>query len=102
MVSGKFDSYAYELQHAQVKVQVLEERLRQQRIAKYGPGSEKLSKPDERFRDVRIPEIDGNLLGAVAGYPEGKDVGGIAEGYAVIKTRLSSSRICCVVCVANT
>ena len=43
VVSGKFDSYAYELQHAQVKVQVLEERLRQQRIAKYGPGSEKLS-----------------------------------------------------------
>jgi transposase len=42
-VSGKFDSYEYELQHAQMKVQVLEERLRQQRIAKYGPGSEKLS-----------------------------------------------------------
>jgi hypothetical protein len=35
VVSGKFDSYAYELQHAQMKVQVLEERLRQQRIAKY-------------------------------------------------------------------
>jgi transposase len=42
-VSGKFNSYEYELQHAQMKVQVLEERLRQQRIAKYGPGSEKLS-----------------------------------------------------------
>ena len=42
-VSGKFNSYEYELQHAQLKVQVLEERLRQQRIAKYGPGSEKLS-----------------------------------------------------------
>jgi hypothetical protein len=39
-VSGKFNSYEYELQHAQLKVQVLEERLRQQRIAKYGPGSE--------------------------------------------------------------
>ena len=43
VVSGKFNSYEYELQHAQMKVQVLEERLRQQRIAKYGPSSEKLS-----------------------------------------------------------
>jgi len=43
VVSGKFDSYANELQHAQLKVQVLEERLRQHRIAKYGPGSETLS-----------------------------------------------------------
>lgn len=42
-VSGKFNSYEYELQYAQMKNQVLEERLRQQRIAKYGPGSEKLS-----------------------------------------------------------
>lgn len=42
-VSGKFNSYEYQLQNAQMKVQVLEERLRQQRIAKYGPGSEKLS-----------------------------------------------------------
>ena len=42
-VSGKLNSYEYELQNAQMKVQVLEERLRQQRIAKYGPGSEKLS-----------------------------------------------------------
>jgi transposase len=42
-VSGKFDSYEYELQHARMKNQVLEERLRQQRIAKYGPGSETLS-----------------------------------------------------------
>jgi len=36
-VSVKFNSYEYELQYAQMKVQVLEERLRQQRIAKYGP-----------------------------------------------------------------
>ena len=42
-VSVKFNSYEYELQYAQMKVQVLEERLRQQRIAKYGPGSETLS-----------------------------------------------------------
>ncbi|MGC9199798.1 MAG: IS66 family transposase [Acidobacteriaceae bacterium] len=32
-----------ELHYAQLKIQVLEERLRQQRIAKYGPGSETLS-----------------------------------------------------------
>ena len=31
------------LQHAELKILVLEERLRLQRIAKYGPGSEKLS-----------------------------------------------------------
>src|SRR5271165_5192344 len=31
------------LQYAELKICVLEERLRQQRIAKYGPGSEKLS-----------------------------------------------------------
>ncbi len=42
-VSGKFNSYEYELQHAQMKVQVLEERLRLARIAKYGKASEKLS-----------------------------------------------------------
>jgi transposase len=32
-----------ELEYAQLKIQVLEERLRLQRIARYGPGSEKLS-----------------------------------------------------------
>jgi transposase len=42
-VSGKFNSYEFLLQNAQLKVQVLEERLRLARIAKYGPGSEKLS-----------------------------------------------------------
>ena len=42
-VSGKFNSYEFLLQNAQMKVQVLEERLRLARIAKYGPGSEKLS-----------------------------------------------------------
>ena len=31
------------LQHAELKIRVLEERLRLLRIAKYGPGSEKLS-----------------------------------------------------------
>jgi transposase len=36
-------SYQNQLQYAELKIRVLEERLRQQRIAKYGPGSEKLS-----------------------------------------------------------
>jgi hypothetical protein len=42
-VDGKFNSYGYELQNAQIRVQVLEGRLRQRRIARYGPGSEELS-----------------------------------------------------------
>ena len=36
-------SYQNKLQYAELKIQVLEERLRLVRIAKYGPGSEKLS-----------------------------------------------------------
>jgi transposase len=36
-------STANELAYAQLKIQTLEERLRLQRIARYGPGSEKLS-----------------------------------------------------------
>ena len=36
-------AYQNQLEYAELKIQVLEERLRQQRIAKYGPGSEKLS-----------------------------------------------------------
>jgi len=42
-VIGRFDSYEYELQYARLKYQVLEERLRLARIAKYGKASEKLS-----------------------------------------------------------
>ncbi len=37
------ESQKKELEYARLKIQVLEERLRQQRIARYGPGSEKLS-----------------------------------------------------------
>jgi transposase len=36
-------SYQNKLQYAELKIQVLEERLRLVRIAKYGPGSEKLA-----------------------------------------------------------
>ena len=36
-------SYKDELQYRAMKIQLLEEKLRLQRIAKYGPGSEKLS-----------------------------------------------------------
>ncbi|HEX9199478.1 MAG TPA: IS66 family transposase [Acidobacteriaceae bacterium] len=42
-VSGKLNAYANELEYSKLKIQLLEERLRLQRIAKYGPGSEKLS-----------------------------------------------------------
>jgi len=42
-VSGKLNAYANELAYSKLKNQVLEEKLRLQRIAKYGPGSEKLN-----------------------------------------------------------
>jgi transposase len=42
-VSGRLNSYANELEYSKLKNQILEEKLRLQRIAKYGPGSEKLS-----------------------------------------------------------
>jgi hypothetical protein len=42
-VTSKLDSYQHRLHHAELKIQVLEERLRLKRIEKYGPGSEKLS-----------------------------------------------------------
>jgi transposase len=39
----QFDTKSNELQYARLKIQLLEEKLRLQRIAKYGPGSGKLS-----------------------------------------------------------
>jgi transposase len=42
-VSGRLNAYANEAAYSKLKIQVLEERLRLQRIEKYGPGSEKLS-----------------------------------------------------------
>jgi transposase len=39
----RVESQSKELEYARLKIQLLEERLRQQRIARYGPGSEKLS-----------------------------------------------------------
>ena len=42
-VSGKLNAYANELEYSKLKIQVLEEKLRLQRIARYGPGSEKLN-----------------------------------------------------------
>jgi transposase len=41
--SKQLDTTRSELQYARLKIQVLEEHLRLRRIAKYGPGSEKLS-----------------------------------------------------------
>jgi transposase len=43
VVSGKLNAYAHELAYSKLKIQVLEERLRLQRVEKYGPSSEKLS-----------------------------------------------------------
>jgi transposase len=43
VVSGRLNGYAEELAYSKLKIQVLEERLRLQRIEKYGPSSEKLS-----------------------------------------------------------
>jgi transposase len=42
-VSSQLESYQNRLQYAELKIRVLEERLRLVRIGKYGPGSEKLS-----------------------------------------------------------
>jgi transposase len=42
-VHRRLTSYQQQLEYARLKIQILEERLRLQRIAKYGPGSEKLS-----------------------------------------------------------
>ena len=42
-VSGKLNAYANELEYSKLKNQILEQKLRLQRIAKYGPGSETLS-----------------------------------------------------------
>jgi transposase len=42
-VSSRLESYQNRLQYAELKIRVLEERLRLVRIARYGPGSEKLS-----------------------------------------------------------
>jgi len=37
-VTSKLDSYQNRLQYAELKIQVLEERLRLKRIQMYGPG----------------------------------------------------------------
>jgi transposase len=51
--------YQNQLQYAELKIRVLEERLRQQRIAKYGPGSEKLS--DDQ---LELLELEPGVSGA--------------------------------------
>jgi hypothetical protein len=43
MVSGKLNAYESNLQYARLQIQALEDGLRLQRLAKYGPGSEKLT-----------------------------------------------------------
>jgi transposase len=51
-VSGKLDAYQKRLQYAELKIQVLEERLRLRRIEMYGPGSEKLSNEQLELLDL--------------------------------------------------
>ena len=58
-ISDQFSNFQNRLQYAELKIQVLEERLRQQRIAKYGPGSEKLS--DEQ---LELLELEPGVSGA--------------------------------------
>jgi transposase len=43
MISGRLNTYEINLQNAEMMILVLKERMRLARIAKYGPGSEKLS-----------------------------------------------------------
>jgi len=50
--SRELDSKARELAWAQLKIQVLEERLRKQRIAQYGPAAEKLSTAQLELLDL--------------------------------------------------
>jgi hypothetical protein len=37
VVSGRLNAYANELEYSKLKIQLLEERLRLERISKYGP-----------------------------------------------------------------
>ena len=73
-------SYQNKLQYAELKIRVLEKRLRLVRIAKYGPGSEKLSDAQlelletgagsQQVRCVRHPEpglLDGPTSARLAG-----------------------------------
>jgi len=76
----RLDTTASELQYAQLKIQVLEERLRLRRIEKYGAGSEKLSNLQLEMLDLEPgvsraevqaeserPTMEGNAVD-VAGY----------------------------------
>jgi hypothetical protein len=81
-VSGKFNSYERELQHAQMKNQVLEERLRQLRIAKYGSGSEKLS-------NLRVSRTRAQARDAVPMMGDGLPK-------SACRSRLQTTRCCCV------
>jgi transposase len=58
-VSSKFESYQNRLQYAELKIRVLEERLRQLRITKYGAGSEKLS--DQQLQLLELEPGVSNL-----------------------------------------
>ena len=56
-------AYQNKLQYAELKIRVLEERLRLQRIAKYGPGSEKLSDAQLELLELE-PGVSSSEVGA--------------------------------------
>ena len=59
----QLESERKELAYARLKIQVLEEQLRQQRIAQYGPGSEKLSNLQLELLDEE-PAVSGDEVQA--------------------------------------
>jgi transposase len=68
MVSDKLSSYESNLQNAELMIQALKERLRLQRIAKYGPGSEKLT--DQQLELLELEPGASNLEVAAEGVRE--------------------------------
>ena len=56
-----------QLQYAELKIQVLEERLRLERIAKYGPASEKLSDAQLELLELE-PGVSQAEVEAESGY----------------------------------
>jgi hypothetical protein len=68
MVSGKLNAYESNLQNAEMMIQALKERLRLERIAKYGPGSEKLT--NQQLELLELEPGVGNLEVAAEGERE--------------------------------
>ena len=67
-VSSRLESYQNRLQYAELKIRVLEERLRLVRIAKYGPGSEKFSDAQLELLELE-PGVSGAEVQAESARP---------------------------------